>query len=113
DKASLRKAYIQRGGTQIAMDLVPSLQESKNDDAVNKFLLQPGDMLMIPENEDRYTVLGQVVKPGNFTLSEKEKITLTRGLSEAGGQTSEGDLKHASILRTVDGKSLAVPVNLD
>jgi polysaccharide export outer membrane protein len=113
DKAWLGKAYIQRGDKQIPINLVPSVLESKNDDEVNNFVLQPGDVLVIPEAEDRYAVLGQVFKPGYFNMSEKEPTTMLQALSEAGGQTSDGDLSHASILRTVNGKTTAVSVNID
>jgi polysaccharide export outer membrane protein len=113
DKAALSKAYVMRSGTQIPMNLLPILEKNTPDPNVTNFKLQPGDVLFIPEIEQRYAVLGQVSKPGYFPILEKRPTTVLDALSLAGGQTPDGDLKKASILHEVNGKPVAQPINIE
>lgn len=113
EKASLKNAYILRDGNHLPLNLAPALLENKQDDAVTQFKLEPGDVLFLPQIEERYAVLGQVTKPGYYPVSEKEPMTVLKALSLAGGQTQEGDLRKAGILHMVDGKPVANPINIE
>lgn len=112
-EASLARAYVQRGEEKIPMNLVPTLLKNQKDDAVTGFKLQPGDVLVLPESEERFAVLGNVSKPGYYPLSEQKQMTLLEALSTAGGQTQEAELRQAGIMRYVDGKPMGMKVNID
>ena len=114
DKAALTRVYVLRGGAQIPLNLYPFLMEGKADEAVTKFKIQPGDAVYVPTQEARYAVQGQVGKPGYYTYPEKGKVTVLDALNEAGGGAGTGgDLSHAGVIRSVDGKYTVIRVNID
>jgi polysaccharide biosynthesis/export protein len=115
--AALRKAYILRGSTQIPVDLQAILVDGNMDERVTKFKFQADDVLVVPENQTRYGVLGQVAKPGYFPFPQKkEKVTVLQALVEAGGQgqgEQAGNLRGAGIIRVVNGTARVIPVNIE
>lgn len=113
ERAWLKEAYILRGSTKIPVNLVPVLLKNQSDAAVTNLQLQLGDVLIIPETDDRFAVLGQVTKPGYFPMSEKQPTTVLEALSMAGGQTTEANLRGAGILRVVNGVAKPVAINID
>jgi protein involved in polysaccharide export with SLBB domain len=113
DKAALSKAYVMRQGTEIPLNLMAVLGDGPADPAVASFKFQPGDVLVIPETQVRYAVLGQVNKPGYYSYPEKKgEATVLNVLSEAGGQTANSDLSKAGIVRLVNGQAVSIPVNI-
>jgi polysaccharide export outer membrane protein len=112
EHAALTKAYLMRGGTRIPINLRLPLVEGKTEETVTKFKIQSGDLLFVPENEERYAVMGQVGKPGYYPLPEKGEVTLLEAINLAGGQGSGGDLSKAGIIRILDGKATVQPVNI-
>lgn len=113
EKAALTRAYVLRGRTEIPIDLRPALIEGKVDENVKSFQLVAGDTLFIPEIEARITVMGQVNKPGAYPLPEKSELRAIDALSLAGGNTANADVSKAGIVRTVDGKTQIIKVNMD
>ncbi len=111
--AALSKAYVLRGGVRVALNLLPIMRQDKSDESITNFKLLAGDVLFIPEITARFGVMGQVRNPGYFPTSETEEITVMKALSLAGGQSQEGDLRRATIARTVNGKVSATPVNIE
>ncbi len=111
--AAVSKAYVLRGGVKLPFNLLPILSEGKTDEEITNFRLQPGDVLFIPEITARFGVMGQVRNPGFYPISETEETTVLKALGQAGGQLSEGDLRRAGVIRTVDGKAVATPVNIE
>ena len=112
DRAALSRAYVLREGTQIPVNLYTFLVEGKADDSVTKFRMQAGDTVYIPQQEARFSVQGQVGKPGFYPYPEKGQVTVLDALNEAGGG-SGGDLSKAAIIRMTDGKYAATPINID
>ncbi len=113
EKAALSKAYVLRGATRMPVDLRKLLVKGQALPEVTSFDLQPGDALFVPEIEDRYAVMGQVNTPNYFPFPDGEDMTVLRALSTAGGQKPEADLIRAGIIRSVEGKSTLIPVNID
>lgn len=113
EKAALTKTYVLRGRTEIPIDLRPALIEGKVDESIKAFKLIAGDTLFIPEIEARITVMGQVNKPGAYPLPEKRDLTAIDAMSLAGGQTANADVSKAGIVRTIDGKTQIINVNMD
>ncbi|HXG24685.1 MAG TPA: SLBB domain-containing protein [Chthonomonadales bacterium] len=113
EKAALTRAYVLRGRTEIPIDLRPALIEGKVDENIKAFQVIAGDTLFIPEIEAHITVMGQVNKPGAYPLPEKRELTAIDAMSLAGGQTANADVSKAGIVRTVDGKTQIINVNMD
>jgi polysaccharide export outer membrane protein len=112
------KAYLHRGSgnpTAIAtsglnvsdndtieIDLVQLLE--KGDVSLN-LPIYAGDVISVPEREDRfYYVLGDVNRGGAFEIRKGERLTLTKALASAGGllPTAKGS-KTVVIRQTSDG----------
>ncbi len=93
----VRKA---KSGKKKYMDVdVQKIMEGKAED----FELLPGDMIYVDQtNENKATargvsILGQIVKPGNYTYSEG--MTLMKLISEAGGFTAIAAPNRVKIVR--------------
>lgn len=118
DKAALSNSYILRDGKRLPMDLNKALVTGVGDPTVASFKFLPGDVLVIPENQLRFAVMGQVGKPGYFKYPEqKTEATILKALSEAGGPIQSGenrsDLANAGIIRTVNGEATVTKINID
>lgn len=111
--AALKSAYVLRKGEKLPLNLYPAFKEGKSDPDINDFKLQVGDQLIVPQIENRYFVMGQVVKPSYYYIPEKGPINVLEALELAGGQLPTGDLRKASILREVNGVRKTIPVNLN
>src|SRR5205085_10140100 len=65
---------------------------------------KPRDVITVPQAEVVY-VMGEVKKPGAFTLHEDEKISLLQALSLAEGLSRTAAPKSAKILRASGAKA--------
>ncbi len=106
-KASLPKAFLMRNNNQIPVDLKRVLA----GDVAANMAIQPGDMLVVPESQDRVVVIGAVNKPGRYDLSEN--MTLFDALALAGGPTAKGNLGGVQVVRLEGGKAKAIAVKAD
>ena len=113
DRAALTKSYVRRGSEQIPLNLRPALALNQPDEQIVHFKLQPGDVLVIPEIEKRYAVMGQVARPAYYPIPEKGPVNVFEAFNFAGGQLPSGDLSKAGIIRVVDGKPTVIPVNMN
>lgn len=114
EKAALRKAHVLRGNQKIMLDLQSIIVDGQNNKKVTDFKFQAGDVLVIPENTERFGVMGNVTHPGYYPVPDKKSdATVVRALSTAGGALPNGDLKRATLTRTEDGQVKVIPVDLD
>jgi len=76
------------------------------------FLVNPQVTLTVVEYaKRRFTVLGQVQKPGSYELPGEESVTLLQAIAMAGGFTRLAVQGKVTVTRTLGGKkSLAVDV---
>lgn len=75
-------------------------------------LVQPFDVVTVPRAEIIY-VIGDVRKPGGFTLGEKEHVSVIQALALAEGPTPTAALKRCTIMRAGQGQSrTSIPVDL-
>jgi len=89
----LEKAVLVRGQERISV-LSPDAEAPIPDD----FVLQPNDVLFVPERTARAVfVLGAVTKPGMLPVTEAAEAAT--GIVLAGGPTAEADLRNTFILR--------------
>lgn len=74
----------------------------KNDDVqtslANDVQIFPGDLILVPRAGIVY-VLGDVNRPGGFTMQDNGNITLLQALAQAGGASPTASVNHAVLLR--------------
>ena len=103
EDAALTKVTVTHlSGESETMNIVPVTIEGKQESPIK---LLSGDLLVVPESDARYAVLGWVNSPGIFPLAENHQITLADALGMAKGtDPRRGGIERIAILRTVDGK---------
>lgn len=69
------------------------------------YLVNPQVTLTVLEYaKRRFTVLGQVQKPGAYEIPGEEKVTLLQAIAMAGGYTRLANPSRITVSRTVDGQ---------
>lgn len=117
--AAYSKAYVERNGERIPLNLNAFLPDGTPNTQLGNFQFQEGDVLTVPRNEVKYAVMGQVGRPGNYPYPDNLKdATVLNVLAKAGGPTqanTEGgaNLKGATIVRIVNNQPTTIPVNID
>jgi protein involved in polysaccharide export with SLBB domain len=70
----------------------------EGDQDVQRFAILSGDVIAVQERKDRpYYVLGDILKPGAYTMPPEKGIALSQALANAGG-----------ILKTASGKKMVI-----
>jgi len=95
-------------GTQARVNLDGLL---KKGEAAENVEIRAGDVLLVPRQDKRFFVFGQVGKSGGYPLTGEER--LLDALSAAGGTGTASNLSNISVVRMVDGKATALSVNLN
>lgn len=113
EDAALSRCTIVRGSTEIPVNLLPALVQGNRNDPAASIILQPGDMVFVPRNEAVISVMGSVVKAGQFALPEDRQLTLLDVLGLAGGPDQSANPREVSVIRMVDGQATVTTVNLD
>lgn len=90
---------------------IPRLMEGNNPE--QNILVQPHDVITVPKSQMVY-VMGEVLKPGGYVLSEREAISALQALALAGGATNMAAPQHAVILRSAPGSDSRqqIPIQL-
>jgi polysaccharide export outer membrane protein len=111
EKAALTRAQIRRVGQLIPVNLRPFVS-GKSGSGVPP-VLQRFDTLSIPENKDKFLILGGVQRPGPQLIPEDETLYLADALSLAGGNVPHAKLKEVSLIQKLDGKPVHTTVNME
>lgn len=106
-RAALARAFVVRGSEQIPVDL----QKILAGDVEANIPVRSGDMLVVPELQNRIAVLGAVNKPGTFDLQEGMK--LVDAIALAGGRTERGNLGQVVVVRLEGGTTKTITANVD
>lgn len=106
-QAAAAGGFIVRGGQQVPVDVKKVLAGDQQANVV----LQPGDMMVVPEARNRFAVLGAVNNPGTFTLTEGLRIV--EAVAMAGGPTGRGRLSKVVLVRMEGGQTKRIEVNLE
>ncbi|MEO7933350.1 MAG: polysaccharide biosynthesis/export family protein [Chthoniobacterales bacterium] len=59
----------------------------------------------------RFTVLGQVQKPGAYEMPDRDQVSLLQAIGTAGGYTRIADAGDIRVKRTIDGKDTIYKLN--
>ncbi len=69
------------------------------------YLRNPQVTVTVTEaNKRRFTVLGQVQKPGSYDMPDRDDLTLLQAVGMAGGYTSIANSKKVVLKRQIEGK---------
>jgi protein involved in polysaccharide export with SLBB domain len=78
------------------------------------YLVNPKVTLMVIEKAKlRYTVMGQVQRPGTYEFPENDSLNLFQAIATAGGYTRLGAPNKVSVQRVQDGKPVVIPLNAE
>ena len=76
------------------------------------YLVNPQITVIVVEySKRRFTVLGQVQKPGSFEIPSEESVTLLEAIAMAGGYTRLADRAHVKVTRMTGDKTATVTVD--
>jgi polysaccharide export outer membrane protein len=106
-RAAPERGFIVRGSEHISVDLKNVLAGNMEANVV----LRSGDMMVVPESQNRIAVLGSVRSPGTFALTEGMK--LIEAVALAGGPTEQGTLSQVVIVRAEGGEAKRIVANLE
>lgn len=85
-----------------------------NGDPRRNIAIHSGDVITVPERrEGLYFVMGDIQKPGAFTLPNHEKVTLSRALANAGGPLKTAAAGKTMIIRPKPGSELPTQIRVD
>lgn len=128
DNERVRDVILNLGGLTPAADPYHVRVERKNDhnlttipvnvhklfadnDESQNVALQDGDVLVVPNAPDSVFVLGEVNKPGVEPYTPGNQIR--EYLTLAGGPATHANLKHAKLVRNIEGSSKPEVYNLN
>lgn len=106
-RAAPKRAFLVRGNEQVSLDLEKALTGAVDANVP----LRAGDMLVVPELQNRIAVLGAVTRPGTYDLLEGTK--LVDAIAMGGGRTERGNLTQVAVIRLEDGKTKTITANID
>ncbi len=106
-RAAVTRAFLVRGTAQVPIDLEKAMAGVIEAHAP----LRAGDMLVVPEHQNRIAVLGAVVRPATYDLLEGTK--LLDAMAMAGGHSERGNLSQVVIIRLEGGQTKTVVANVD
>ncbi len=105
--AALTRASVRRANGQIVpVNLFKALLQGDTD---SNIALVEGDVIVVPEQKDRVSVLGAVDKPGFFPMQDGRDLKVADAIALAGGAKKNAALTRG-ILRHSDGTTQ--PINL-
>jgi protein involved in polysaccharide export with SLBB domain len=102
--AALKRAFIDRQGTIIPFDLYQSSVQGDTRESNNP-PLRDGDVIVVPQNLQRYAIVGQVARPGYYPIPEGKPFLLSDAIAQAGGMTPRAITSTVTILR-LEGDAL-------
>ncbi|MBI5387451.1 MAG: polysaccharide export protein [Verrucomicrobia bacterium] len=117
------QARVARDGT-ITMYLLGTVNIGSNsveqattlihDLLAKDYLVNPQVSLNIVEYaKRRFTVMGQVNRPGTYEMPSDDTMNLLQAIATAGGYTRIGNPKKIAVQRVVDGKQKIIELNAD
>jgi polysaccharide export outer membrane protein len=90
------------GSVKVVSNSLESATATIRDLLAKDYLVNPQVTLNITEfAKRRFTVLGQVQRPGTFEMPTDEPVSLLQAIATAGGYTRIGNPRKITVLRTI------------
>jgi polysaccharide export outer membrane protein len=74
-------------------------------------VVEPGDVISVPEGFSQVSVIGEVKKPGKYDMPHEKIVTLMEAIGLAGGFTKEGDVKNVTVMRVEGSEQKTIKIN--
>lgn len=76
------------------------------------FLINPQVGVTVTQfSKRRFTVLGEVQKPGSYDMPDQQEVTVLQAIGMAGGYTRIANPNKVTLMRRTDGKENVMPLN--
>jgi len=106
-RAALTRVRVRRiNGREASLDLYQTMVRNVKQ---KPFVLQSGDLIVVPENRSQINVLGAVLKPGAFEMQDGSHLRVAEAVALAGGVGPRAALSRARV-RHEDGSE--TPIDL-
>ncbi|HYM71070.1 MAG TPA: polysaccharide biosynthesis/export family protein [bacterium] len=92
--AALPRAFVLRKTQTIPVDLQQLLIDGNTQ---ANMVIQPGDVIIVPEGRERVVLMGAVIRPGPYIINPGDRIVDL--LSAAGGPTQTAQLNDVGVVR--------------
>ncbi len=100
------------GPVRVASNTVNQASVKIHDLLAADYLVNPRVTLNVIEfAKRRFTVLGQVQRPGSYEIPPDESVSLLQAIAMAGGYTRIGNPRKITVQRLVAGKSVVLPLD--
>lgn len=107
---TLAEVLVFREGLVRRVDLLDRATAQTYD----RFVVKDGDIVIVRQNVDYIYVLGEVARPGRFTIPDNRQVTAAEALALADGLTPRGVLRRVVLARIgTDGAFVSKTFNLD
>ncbi len=91
---------------------LPDLLESGQNG--NRMVIVSGDVVVVQERKERtYYVLGDIPRPGAFTMRPNERMAFSQALANAGGMLRTASGKKVTIIRKKEGEALPEQIRVN
>lgn len=74
-------------------------------------VMEPGDVVSVPQGFFQVSVLGEVNKPGKYKLPQEKSITLLEAIAMAEGFTKDAEVTRVRVMRVRDGGKQTITIN--
>lgn len=109
EKANLKKSVLIRRSTNKIIPLDLDRLILKSDQTAN-LVVEDGDVIQVPEFQNRVLVMGHVKAPGAFDLRDGGRVL--DAILAAGGPDEKARLENVGVIRQVEGKATVTNVNV-
>jgi protein involved in polysaccharide export with SLBB domain len=102
------------GVVQIGGKTVEQASALLKEKLAKDYLVNPQVTVTVVEySKRRFTVLGQVQKPGTFEIPNEESVTFLQAIAMAGGYTRLASKANVTVTRVVGGRKSAFSLDLN
>ncbi len=102
------------GSVKIGSNSVDKASTIIRDLLAKDYLVNPQVTINVSEfAKRRFTVLGQVQRPGTFDMPADESVSLLQAIATAGGYTRIGNPRKVTVQRTVGGENKLIRLDAE
>jgi polysaccharide export outer membrane protein len=99
------RVHVLGESVEVAAEKIARLLDSK-------YLVNPQvSVTVLAYSPRRYTVWGQVQRPGSYVIPPEQQVSLPEAIATAGGNSEIGNLKRVVVSRRIDGRIVRIPIN--
>lgn len=103
-----RISVMRNDGQQVRVDLVAYLQKGAADQNIS---VMPGDVIFVPETDNRAAVIGEVKNPGSYVVRPGMRVVSL--ILDAGGPTDKANLRDVALVRQTNGRHTVIRMNVE